>query len=76
MALNVFAVSVKGEVNLASLWFHPTNTHPAKPSPQDEKENKVFSVVLSVYIRSIHQTLGTFLPHSDQPDAQGDCIKS
>ena len=60
MALNVFAVSVKGEVDLASLWFHPTNTHPAKPSPQDEKENKVFSVVLSVYIRSIHQTLGTF----------------
>ena len=60
MALNVFAVSVKSEVNLASLWSHSTNTHPAKPSLQNEKENKVFSVVLTVYKCSIHQTLGTF----------------
>ena len=60
MALNVFVVSVKREVELASLWSHPTNTPPAKPSPQEEKENKIFSVVLSVYKCSIHQTLGAF----------------
>ena len=58
MALNNFAVSVKRKADLASLWNHPTNTHPAEPSPQDEKEHEVFSVVLSVYEFSSRQALG------------------